>query len=46
MLGFGMFAAVIVITAFVIIGGLYLLFRHTRPQRNQKSKRFMTSNPR
>jgi hypothetical protein len=44
MLDFGMFAAVIVITAFAIIGGLYLLFRHTRPQRNQKSKRFMTSN--
>lgn len=46
MLDFGMFAAVIVITAFAIIVGLYLLFRHTRPQRNQKSKRFMTSNQR
>ncbi len=44
MLDFGMFAAAIVITAFAVIGGLYLLFRHTRPQRNQKSKRFMTSN--
>jgi hypothetical protein len=44
MLDFAMFAAAVVITAFAIIGGLYLLFRHTRPQHNQKPKRFMTSN--
>jgi hypothetical protein len=43
MLDFAMFAAGIVIAAFAIIGGLYLLFRHTRrmlPARKlQHSKR-------
>jgi hypothetical protein len=44
MLDFAMFAAVIVIAAFGIIGGLYLLFRHSRPWHDRKRKKIMMSN--
>ena len=49
MLDFAMFAALIVIAAFAIIGGLYLLCRHSRPWHDQawhdrKQKKIMMSN--
>ena len=44
MLDFAVFAALIVIAAFAIIGGLYLLFRHSRPWHDRKRKRIMVSN--
>ncbi len=43
MLDFAVFAALIVIAAFAIIGGLYLLFRHSRPWHDRKSKSDMAS---